>query len=91
MHKEKIWHCFIPLMVEIPTAILLVFLCGHFEINSFYNDPEHIGFAVPIVTFLLAGFFFLLTLILLIVCIVRAVNRSKKQKEANSDTFRQFH
>ena len=79
--KKAVWHCFIPLFVEIPLSVIVVFLCGRKEINAFYNDPSHIGFAIPVSTFAIAFMLFLLTVVLLLVCIFAAFIRSKKNKQ----------
>lgn len=76
--KKPVWRCFIPLMIEIPVASFLVWLCGHNEINSFYNDPEHIGFAVPVATFFLAFIFLIITIALAVVCIIIASKRANR-------------
>ena len=82
VRQKKVWHCFIPLMIETPLALIAVIACGWWEISSFYNDPTHVGFAVPITTFALAGVCLLLTLVIAIACIIAAVVRSKKNRRS---------
>ena len=78
---KKVWHCFIPLFIEIPIAFLIVVLYGMHEINSFYANPDHIGFAIPAVTFLLAFIFLCITVVLLIICLIAAhIRRKRNQK-----------
>ena len=79
--KKPAWHCFIPLFVEIPVSIVIVFLYGRKEINDFYSDPSHIGFAIPASTFAIAFILFLITIVLLVICIIAAVVRSKKNRQ----------
>ena len=82
--KKPVWRCFIPLMIEIPLTMGFLLWYGSYEINSFYEDPSHIGFAIPIGTIVLALLFAAITVVLLAVCIIVAVNRAKKNKSAVS-------
>ena len=73
--KKELWRCFIPLLIEIPAAVLIVCLCGYYEISSFYERPDHIGFAIPIGTFFVALSLLAVTVILAVICMVRAYKR----------------
>lgn len=64
-----------------PLSIAAVYFCGRSEINSFYNDPTHVGFAISMGTFLLAGFCFLLTIVLIVICVIAAVRRDSRNRE----------
>ena len=75
--NKPAWRCFIPLIIQIPVSLIIVFVSGYFEISNFYNDPNHIGFAIPAVTFLLAAVCLLITIILAIFCTIGARRRRK--------------
>ena len=77
---KPVWRAFIPLMIEIPLAVAIVWGYGYYEVMKFYNDPNHIGFAIPAGAFLLAAAAFVITFVLLIICIIVAVRRAKRNK-----------
>lgn len=81
-YTKKVWHCFIPLMIEIPLALISVIFCGYWEISSFYNNPNHVGFAFPVTTFLLAGICLLVTVVIGLICTIAAVIRSRKNSKS---------
>lgn len=80
-NKKPAWRCFIPLMVEIPLALIIVIICGYLEINSFYNNPNHIGFAFPITTFVLAGGCLLVIGVTGVICAIAAAIRNKRNNK----------
>lgn len=84
---KKVWHCFIPLFIEIPISFLIVILYGTHEINSFYADPNHIGFAIPAGAFFLAFIFFCITIVLLIICLIAAHIRRKRNNKIMQDLY----
>lgn len=79
--KKPIWYCLIPLGIEIPVSVILVYICGKIEIDSFYNSPSHFGFAIPIATLLLGVFLAIVTLVFIIVTIIVMVKRSRSQSK----------
>lgn len=76
--KKPVWRCYIPLMAEIPLAVIAVGICGYYEINKFYNNPAHIGFAIPAGTFLLVAVCLVIIAVTGIICTIAAAVRKKK-------------
>ena len=64
--SRKKTHPIIPILISYGVSLLILYFVGSNEINSFYNDPTHIGFAVPVVTFMVA-------IVLFIICFIIAV------------------
>lgn len=82
---KPVWRCFIPLMIEIPVAVMAVAICAYFEISSFYSNPVHVGFAVPVATFLLTGICLLVIIVTGIICLIAAaVRRNRNKKVINT-------
>lgn len=82
--QKPVWRCFIPLIVQIVLSAVLVVIVGTNEINAFYNNPDHIGFAIPIGTFMLAGILLILAVVTLIITIIAAGRRSKNNTLAQN-------
>ena len=68
-----------PAIMAIISSIIVI-LYGRKEINDFYNDPNHIGFAIPARTFALALLLFVATAIALIVAFIIFRKRRKQNK-----------
>lgn len=63
--------------VQAIVSIILVFMCGSYEVNSFYNDPNHFGFAIPMLSFILAAILFVLFIIVTLILIL--LTRTKRR------------
>lgn len=81
--QKPVWMCFLPLIIQLAVSVVLLIVCGSSEINAFYNKPDHIGFAVPIVTFMLFGILLILAVITLVITLIVVKKRySGKGKTA---------
>lgn len=77
--KRPIKAFITPAIMAIISSIIVT-LYGRKEINDFYNDPNHIGFAIPARTFALALLLFVATAIALIVAFIIFRKRRKQNK-----------
>lgn len=77
------WYYLIPVVIQIIISVIVVFIVGNIEINQFYANPDHVGFAIPIITFLIAALMALVTLIVIVVCIILAAKQSKSIRQSN--------
>lgn len=67
---------YVPVIVSLIVSAAALYFCGKYEIESFYTDPQHVGFAVPIVTFFLAVI--LLVVNLIVIFITHKVNKKRR-------------
>lgn len=57
----------LPVSISLVLSIMIVFGSGSYEVMNFYNNPDHIGFAIPAGTFLLAGILFIVNIVIAVV------------------------
>lgn len=62
---------------QIIISLIILFFTFRAEVNSFYASPEHVGFPVPIVSFVLA--FILMIVTVLTVIIVLLINGKRNK------------
>lgn len=79
-------QCWLPFLMQAVLYTVLVAALGLNEINSFYARPDHVGFAIPVMSILLGVFLFiagaasLLTGLYHFVKLCRAKARGKKEE-----------
>lgn len=67
-HPKAKYYVIMALQIIVSTVLVMV--VGKHEIDAFYARPDHVGFAIPFVSFLLAAFLFVMTLIVVGVCLI---------------------
>ncbi len=72
-----LWQCWLPLPLQMGVYGGIVFGVGSYEINRFYADPTHVGFAIPIVSLLLAALFLLMLVVVFVLCLHCAVKTGR--------------
>lgn len=77
---KAIWTCFIPIAVQVLISVIIVFLYGRNEMNNFYSEPKHIGFSIPMGTFLIAAVALILFVITLVITLVVVGKKLKAER-----------
>lgn len=65
------WQYWIPLLVQTLLYTGIVIAVGSIEINRFYADPNHVGFAIPVISICLALYFLLTDVVTFLICLLR--------------------
>lgn len=63
------WQYWIPLLVQTILYTGIVIAVGGIEINRFYADPNHVGFAIPVISICLALYFLLTDVVTFLICL----------------------
>lgn len=77
--KNKWWRSFVTIVVTYLVSGALFVLSLTIETNKFYNNPDHIGFAIPVFSLLLLVVLFLICVTVTVVSLVKAVKRYKER------------
>lgn len=78
---KKWWKPLLAIPVVAIVSALITVISFTKEVNAFYNDPSHVGFAIPVFSFFLAFALFVVTIIVTVISLSIARKRKKTQKQ----------
>lgn len=76
----SLWQYWLPFLIQSLLYTAIVMAYGSYEINSFYARPDHVGFAIPVMTLCLAIYLLSLDFITFLLCLYRSLASRKAVK-----------